>query len=122
MCLQLPSPPHLSAFSPGKYRNRVVDRSILDARETRRRRFVQLHGQDAEERWSRRKKLPTNNGHEFHLSQLVPDAPAGAVLTQVALLHQGPEMLFERVAIAARQSNRIAHGDTPMFACEFDDL
>ena len=61
-------------------------------------------------------------GMNSPLSQLVPDAPAGAVLTQVALLHQGPEMLFERVAISARQSNRIVHGDAPMFACEFDDL
>ena len=60
--------------------------------------------------------------HELTLSQLIPDAPAGAALTEVALFHQGAKMLLERVAISVGQSNRIAHGDASMFACELDDL
>ncbi|KFB72031.1 MAG: hypothetical protein AW09_002791 [Candidatus Accumulibacter phosphatis] len=65
--------------------------------------------------------LVANAGRESPLPQLVPDAPAGAVLTQVALLDQRPEMLLERVAIAAGQSNRITHRDASMLACELDD-
>ena len=64
----------------------------------------------------------TNTGHAFPLSQLVPDAPADAVLTQAALLHQGPEMLLERVAIAVDKPNRLAHGDAPILARELDNL
>ena len=66
--------------------------------------------------------LVANAAHEFPLSQGVPDAPASAVLTQMTLLDQRPEMLLERVAIAAGQSNRIAHRDASMLACELDDL
>lgn len=56
------------------------------------------------------------------LSQLVPDAPASAVLSQVALLYQRSEMLLERVAIAVGQSDRVAHGDASMLARKLDDL
>ena len=56
------------------------------------------------------------------LSQFVPGAPTGAVLAELALVHQGAEMLLERVAIAAGQPNRIAHCHAAMLSREFDDL
>ncbi|MGB4912883.1 MAG: hypothetical protein WBO95_12310 [Candidatus Dechloromonas phosphoritropha] len=48
MCLQLPPPPNLPLFPPGKHRNRVVDRSTLDAFECGHQHGVGLLGQDSE--------------------------------------------------------------------------
>ena len=50
MYLQLPSPPNPPAFPLQKYRNRVVDRSILDAFERGCQHGVGLAGQDAKGR------------------------------------------------------------------------
>ena len=50
MCLQLPSLPNSPAFPLQKYRNRVVDRSILDAFERGCQHGTGLVRQDAEGR------------------------------------------------------------------------
>ena len=54
--------------------------------------------------------------------QFIPRPATAATSNQVTLLHQRTEMLFERVAVAARQANRLAHRDASVLACEFDDL
>src|SRR5690606_9829275 len=55
-------------------------------------------------------------------AQLVPGASATALLRQMPLLHQRPEVLLERIAVAAGQANGFGHGDAAMLAREFDDL
>ncbi|WP_265653755.1 hypothetical protein [Verminephrobacter aporrectodeae] len=44
------------------------------------------------------------------------------MLREMPTFHQDTEMLLERVALAVSQPDRIAHGDAPMLAREFDDL
>ncbi len=39
---------------------------------------------------------------------------------EMSTLDERAEMLFERVAAAARQTYRVAHCDAPMFTCELD--
>ena len=56
------------------------------------------------------------------LSQLIPDSPTRAVLSKASLLHERPKMLLERVAIAAGQPDRVAHGDTAMFPRKFHNF
>lgn len=41
---------------------------------------------------------------------------------KMPLFHQGPKVLLECVAVSASQTDSFRHGDTAMFAGEFDDL
>jgi len=54
--------------------------------------------------------------------QLVPNPTATALLLEVALLGQHPEVLFQRVATRAGQPNNIAHRGPAVLARELDDL
>ena len=55
-------------------------------------------------------------------AQLIPRPTPTTLLNQMPLFHQRPEVLLERVAVAAGQANGFGHRDPSMLAREFDDL
>lgn len=78
------------------------------------------HERYCEQYWG----VPTigHSGATSRLShQLVPNSTATALLLEVALLGQHPEVLFQRVATRAGQPDDVAHRDLALFARELDD-